>query len=57
LGKDSQQNYLFSDTLNVSEDIFTTFNERINVSCSDPVWVVQSEHPIKVYVEMTLFVF
>jgi hypothetical protein len=58
LGLDSQQNLLFSDSLDVSEDEFTEISyERLNISCSDPVWRVYSEHNIYVHVEILLYVF
>jgi hypothetical protein len=57
-GLDSQQNLLFSDSLDVSEDEFTEISyERLNISCSDPVWRVYSEHNIYVHVEILLYVF
>lgn len=59
VGGDSNGNYIFSDIIEIQgNDIITTSTyERQNVSCHDPVWVVESDHPIKIFVQMKIHIF
>jgi len=58
IGRDLQRNTLFSDTVNVSDDNYTEITyEKQNIWCSDPIWMVTAQHPVKIYVEMTIYAF
>jgi hypothetical protein len=58
VGGDSDGNYIFSEIIEIQEDgiITSSTYEKQNISCHDPVWVVESLHPVKITVEMKIYI-
>ncbi len=59
VGGDSNGKFIFSDIIEIqgNEIITSSTYEKQNISCYDPVWVVESIHPIKITVEMKIHIF
>ncbi len=59
VGGGSDENYIFSDIIEIqgNEIITSSTYEKQNISCRDPVWVVESLHPVKITVEMKIHIF
>ncbi len=59
VGGDSNENFIFNDIIEIQgNEIITSFTyEKQNISCRDPVWVVESLHPVKITVEMKIHIF
>ena len=59
VGRDSGDNFIFSDIIEIkNDDIITSSTyKRQNISCRDPVWIVESDHPVKISVQMKIHIF
>ncbi len=59
VGGDSDGKFIFNDIIEIqgNEIITSSTYEKQNISCYDPVWVVESLHPIKITVEMKIHIF
>ncbi len=53
---DSEGYFMFNDIIEIQENDIVTLStyEKQNLPCRDPVWEVESLHPIKVLVEMKI---
>jgi hypothetical protein len=58
VGKDSEGYFMFNDIIETQKDDITTSSiyKRQNIPCYDPIWTVESLHPIKVTVEMKIYI-
>lgn len=56
VGGDFDGNFIFNDIIEIqgNEIITSSTYEKQNISCYDPVWLVESLHPIKITVEMKI---
>ena len=56
VGRDSDGYFMFNDIIEIRENDIVTSSiyEKQNLPCHDPVWQVESLHPIKILVEMKI---
>ncbi len=58
VGGDFEKYFMFNDIIEIQKDdiITSSIYKKQNIPCYDPVWVVESLHPIKVTVEMKIYI-